>query len=208
MTGAERFQAEFDVSRETLERLTTYAALLAKWSPRINLVSKASLGDLWWRHFVDSAQILDLAHQKARSWIDLGSGGGFPGLVIAILAAETRPDLSVTLIDSDTRKGAFLREVVRATGVHCEVETTRLEDHHPAEFDIVSARALAPLPKLLELAYPFIGPTTQCLFLKGADHESELTEAAKSWHSEVRAIPSLTHPTASILCIEGVRRAS
>ncbi|MEM9321157.1 MAG: 16S rRNA (guanine(527)-N(7))-methyltransferase RsmG [Pseudomonadota bacterium] len=208
MTGPERFQAAFGVSRETLERLETYAALLEKWSQTINLVSKASLADLWWRHFSDSAQILTLANASARSWIDLGSGGGFPGLVVAILAAELRPGLSVTLIDSDLRKCAFLREVARKTGVHCQTETSRIEDRSAGMFDVISARALAPLPKLLALAHPFMGPTSQCLFLKGADHETELTEAAKSWHSEVRAIPSLTHPTASILCIEGVQRAS
>ena len=120
------FAAQSNVSRETLERLDVYADLLRRWTRKINLVSKGSLEGLWTRHFLDSAQLLTLAPESSVSWADLGSGGGFPGAVVAVLAAETRPDLKVTLVESDQRKAVFLRTVLRETGVAGDVLTARI----------------------------------------------------------------------------------
>ncbi|MEM9047697.1 MAG: 16S rRNA (guanine(527)-N(7))-methyltransferase RsmG [Pseudomonadota bacterium] len=205
---AQAFQARFDVSRETMERLELYHTLLQKWSRGINLVARSSLDDVWRRHFADSAQLLDLASRDAKQWLDLGSGAGFPGLVIAILAQQKRPELSCTLLDSDARKGEFLRTVIRHAKIGCTVKTVRVETVEPKCYDVVSARAVAPLTRLLSLAKPFLGPGSICLFLKGKSAKTELTEAHRTWHTQTEMVPSETHAEASILIIKHVRRMS
>ncbi|HEU0223061.1 MAG TPA: 16S rRNA (guanine(527)-N(7))-methyltransferase RsmG [Paracoccaceae bacterium] len=207
METAEAFAGAFDVSRETLARLRLYEELLGKWSRSINLVSAASLKAVGHRHFADSAQLLALAPGAARSWIDLGSGAGFPGLVVAILAAEQRPALALTLVEADARKVAFLRELSRLVQVPVRIEACRAEALPARPHDVVSARALAPLPRLLELAAPFLAGGGVALLPKGAGWRSELTEAQAAWHIAVRAVPSLTDPAAQILCITEVQRA-
>ncbi len=196
-----------DVSRETQARLQTYAGLLEKWNPRINLVSRATLGALWTRHFLDSAQLLDLAPETTRHWCDLGSGGGFPGLVLAILAPERRPGLRFTLIESDQRKAAFLRTVLRETGAGATVLDSRIEDAPPQTADIVSARALAPLPALLGLAARHLAPQGTGIFPKGVRHEDELRESLELWHFRCEKLPSQTDPDAVILRISELSRA-
>jgi 16S rRNA (guanine527-N7)-methyltransferase len=208
IASAQEFGEAFSVSRETLEILSTYDMLLHKWNPRINLVSPSTLPDLWHRHFTDSAQLLALAPEGARSWVDLGSGGGLPGLVIAILARERRPDLAVTLVESDQRKAVFLRHAATETATPCRILARRVETVPPEIFDIVSARALAPLDKLLDLAAPLIAPGGLGLFPKGAAHECELTAARRHWHIGVRAIPSLTDPESRILLVKEVQRVT
>jgi len=195
-----------NVSRETSERLDTYAALLVKWNPAINLVSKSSLADLQTRHFADSAQLFELCPPTARHWVDLGSGGGFPGLVIAILAAESMPELAVTLVESDGRKAAFLSAVVRETGLHAKVIADRIESLPPLAADVLSARALAPLPQLLAFAEQHLAPGGHALFPKGATHRSEVAESLADWRFDLREHPSKTDPHAVILEIEGVSR--
>ena len=195
-----------NVSRETSERLDSYAALLGKWNPAINLVSKSSLADLQTRHFADSAQLLALCPPTARHWADLGSGGGFPGLVIAILAAESLPDLSVTLVESDCRKAAFLSAVVRETGIRATVVADRIESLAPLAADVLSARALAPLPQLLTFAEQHLAPKGRALFPKGATHRSEVAESLAEWRFDLREHPSKTDAHAVILEIEGVSR--
>lgn len=197
-----------DVSRETLMRLERYVALLEAWNPRVNLVARGTLPEVWTRHIADSAQLLALAPAKTRSWIDLGSGGGFPGMVCAILAAQTRPDLAFTLVDSDRRKCAFLQAVARETGIAApRIEAARIESLPPRPVDIISARALAPLPTLFEQAARFLHPGTICLFPKGTRADAEIAAAERSWRFMLRRVPSITSPESHILCCEGVERA-
>jgi 16S rRNA (guanine527-N7)-methyltransferase len=206
MTPSYRCLPGLDVSRETLERLELYESLLRKWNPAINLVSRTTLSDAWSRHFVDSAQLLALAPVDAASWVDLGSGGGFPGLVIAILADELRPDLSVTLVESDRRKAAFLAEVARQIGVAVAVKAERAETLTPCNCDILSARALAPLKELLSLSMRHLKPGGVGLFLKGAQSGAELAEALETFRFTLQKIPSQTDPMAVILSVGGISR--
>ncbi|WP_414898955.1 16S rRNA (guanine(527)-N(7))-methyltransferase RsmG [Rhodovulum sp. YEN HP10] len=196
-----------DVSRETSERLASYASLLRKWTPVINLVSRATLEELETRHFADSAQLFDLAPGEARHWVDLGSGGGFPGLVIAILADERAPDLRVTLIESDQRKATFLRTVAREIGLNrVEVIDERLETADPQGADVLSARALAPLDRLLGFAERHLAPGGAALFPKGARYADEVKRALASWRFEVQNHPSKTDPQAVVLKLGGIAR--
>jgi 16S rRNA (guanine527-N7)-methyltransferase len=207
--GAEEasFAAAYDVSRETLERLHRYEALLKKWNPAINLVSPQTLRDVWTRHFHDSAQIYEMAPTTdATIWADLGAGGGFPGLVIAILAAEKQPGLTVTLVESDQRKAAFLMTVVRELGLRAHILSERIEAISPLGADILSARALAPLPKLLEFAELHLKPGGVALFPKGAKWRDELSEAQKTWRFDVICHASVTDSEATVLKISGVSR--
>ena len=187
------------VSRETSPRLAVFAELVIRWNPRINLVSPRDLEHLWTRHIADSAQLFDLAPSQTRTWLDLGSGGGFPGLVCAALAADAGHSTRFILIESDTRKCAFLREAARHMGLSPTIEAKRIEDVSPFSADVITARALAPLPRLLEIASPFLQPTTVCLFPKGRAVESELTSAEADWHIQVQRIQSLTDDDATVL---------
>ena len=207
ISGAEDFAATFNVSRETLDKLLAYVALLEQWQPRINLVAGATLPDVWHRHIADSAQLLALA-PKSGKWLDIGSGAGFPGLVIAIMAhagAGTR----VTLIESDRRKCAFLAEVARHTGISVEIHTARIEQIATQRMlgavDVVSARALAPLVRLIPLSMPFFGDATLGLFPKGRDAESEVTQARTALDFDVEMTPSLTDAAARIVAIRRPR---
>jgi len=197
----EQFRAATGVSRETLARLRRYAELLGSWQGAVNLVSRRSLADLWRRHMLDSAQLLPLA-PGARSWLDLGSGGGFPGLVLAILGAR-----EVHLIESDGRKCAFLREAARVSGAAITVHEGRIEAIAPWPVDVVVARACAPLARLLGYAAPFVAPHTLCLFLKGQDVEKELTEATRYWNMEIKRQKSASDPEGTILILRKLSRA-
>jgi 16S rRNA (guanine527-N7)-methyltransferase len=195
------------VSRETLNRLELYAQLLEKWQAAINLVSPSTLPHIWLRHMLDSAQVFDHVPEAATRWIDFGSGGGFPGLVCAAIAAEKRPDLQIKLVESDLRKGAFLRETARQMGISVGVLTRRVEDARPSNSDIVSARALAPLATLCRYAHPHLAPGGICLFQKGARHAEELETARQDWQMDVTTIPSVTDPDAVLLKLENLRHA-
>jgi 16S rRNA (guanine527-N7)-methyltransferase len=195
-----------DVSRETAERLAEYAALLRAWNPKINLVSKQTLADLESRHFADSAQLLALAPPDATTWADLGSGGGFPGLVIAILAAEQRPALRVTLVESDQRKAVFLRTVAQRTGVLVTVVADRIESVPPLGTDVLSARALAPLATLLDYAHRHLAPSGTALFPKGANWRAEVDEALERWRFRCENLSSATSPDGAILRIGEIHR--
>jgi 16S rRNA (guanine527-N7)-methyltransferase len=197
--GAEGFAAETGVSRETMGRLEAYATLLVAWSARINLVGRTSLEDLWRRHFLDSAQLLPLIPKGRKTLIDLGSGGGFPALVLAILGVP-----GVELVEADSRKAAFLREAARITETSVIVRGCRIEAVRPYEVDVLTARGCAPLPRLLTLGERFIGPRTTCLFAKGARAEEELTEAGKAWTMTVSRHPSRADPGGCILLLQQV----
>ncbi|MBK0326035.1 16S rRNA (guanine(527)-N(7))-methyltransferase RsmG [Rhodobacteraceae bacterium F11138] len=194
-----------DVSRETLERLKIFESLVEKWNPKINLVSRRSLNDLWNRHILDSIQVFKVA-ERSGDWVDIGSGGGFPGLVVAILAKEKAPDQRVTLIESDQRKCVFLRTVARETGVLCRVLSERIEQVEPQKASVLSARALADLSSLLEFAERHLDKTGTALFPKGATWKKEVEDARKSWHFDVNPISSVTEEGSVVLRITGVSR--
>lgn len=207
IAGPEDFARAFSVSRETLERLQTYAALLKQWQKTINLVAPSTLPDIWHRHFADSAQLLALAPPEAERWLDLGSGAGFPGLVLAILLKE-RGQGRMTLIESDTRKAAFLAEVARRVGVTVDIRGTRIEKSATQDklgpVDVVTARALAPLPRLLDLSAPFFSGPTIGLFLKGREAEAEVEAAKKLWDFKSELHPSLTDSGGRIVVIRAL----
>lgn len=188
-----------DVSRETLERLNHYLAMLTKWNPRINLVARATLAEAADRHFADSAQLVSVVPHPSGHWVDIGSGGGFPGLVIAILLAESAPDVPVSLIESDTRKATFLRSVIRETGLTARVHADRIEACTPQEATILSARALAPLPKLMEFAARHLAPGGTALFMKGESWGKELEDARSQWQFSCTPHTSRTNPNAVVL---------
>ncbi|HIJ61611.1 MAG TPA: 16S rRNA (guanine(527)-N(7))-methyltransferase RsmG [Rhodospirillaceae bacterium] len=200
LTPAE-FARLTSVSRETVERLQVYADLLIKWQARINLVGPATIPDLWRRHMLDSAQLAPLL--PGGPVLDLGSGAGFPGLVLAIMTG-----LPVHLVESDGRKCAFLREAIRLTGASASVHNRRIEALAPLVPAplVVTARALAPLDRLLEMAAPFLGGATECLFLKGRGGEEELTQAAKGWTMTVERRASQADPSGLIIHLRGVHR--
>jgi 16S rRNA (guanine527-N7)-methyltransferase len=185
------------VSDETLAMLRDYAGALARWSAAINLVAPATLPDAWSRHVLDSAQLLPLAPPEARHWADLGSGGGLPGLVIAILAKGS--DLHVTLVESDRRKAAFLRDQIARHGLAARVEATRAEALLPLGADVVSARALAPLDRLLPMVARHLAPNGVALLPKGRGWGSELGRVAPGGVFHVEHFPSVTDPDARIL---------
>lgn len=189
-----------DVSRETLDRLRTYEALVGRWTPKINLVSKADARDLWSRHFLDSAQLHTLAG-PAELWADLGSGGGFPGLVVAILRHGAGEKTRFVLVESDKRKATFLRTVARETGTPVTVLAERIEDVPPLGADVLSARALAPLDVLLGFADRHLRPGGIALFPKGATWREELRKVLETRAVDCQEYPSLTDPQAVILKI-------
>ena len=198
----EAFGEQLGVSRETLERLTVHLDLLRRWQPAINLVGPATLADPWRRHFLDSAQLVKHLPDAAANLADLGSGAGFPGMVLALLGVE-----GVHLIEADRRKAQFLREVARATGARVAIHAARIERMQGWPADAITARALAPLPRLLELAEGFVAADPVCLFLKGRSAERELTEARRSWHMMAAMFPSLSEPNGIVVQLRGIRRA-
>jgi 16S rRNA (guanine527-N7)-methyltransferase len=195
-----------DVSRETLDRLQIYVDLLQKWNPRINLVARSTLNAVWERHIIDSLQVFRLLTQPVDHWVDLGSGGGFPGLVVAICAAETGNPARVTLVESDQRKATFLRTVLRETAVKATVIAARIEQTAPLSANILSARALADLPVLLGLAERHLAPDAVCLLHKGKNWQTELHSAREAWNFSYDTHPSSTDSEAVILQIEGLSR--
>lgn len=193
------FAAQTDVSRETLERLEIYAALLTKWQKKINLIAPGTVNEMWQRHFYDSAQLATYIPQKSASLLDLGSGAGFPGLVLACMGYS-----SVSLIESDLRKTLFLKDVIRETGVKADVINARAETVE-VRGDIITARALAPLDKLLSYAVPLLNDGGKCLFLKGETSKDELATARQSWQFSVVTHPSQTSDAGSILEISDLK---
>ncbi len=193
-----------DVSRETVARLDAYAALLVRWQRAKNLVGPETLRHLWVRHFADSAQLLPLA-PKARCWVDLGSGAGLPGMVVAILLADL-PDAEIHLVESNARKCAFLRAAARETGAPAKIHATRIADFvtgFRGTADAVTARALAPLEDLVAMTSPLIDGGATGLFHKGREVEAELTAASGYWKLNVERVPSRTHSDGTILVLHG-----
>jgi 16S rRNA (guanine527-N7)-methyltransferase len=198
----EAFGEQLGVSRETLQRLTVYLDLLQRWQPAINLVGPGTLADPWRRHVLDSAQLAAHLPAAATNLVDLGSGAGFPGMVLALLGVR-----GVHLIEGDRRKAQFLREAARATGAPATIHAERIEQMQGWPAAVVTARAVAPLPRLLELAEPFLVSDSVCLFLKGRSVERELTNARVSWHMGSETFPSLSEPLGTVLELRGICRA-
>lgn len=194
------------VSRETFDRLTALTTLLQKWNPAINLVAKSTLPEVWTRHIVDSSQLYRLAPAEVGHWADLGSGGGFPGLVIAILSAELDAQRRITLVESDQRKATFLRQAVREFGLtQATVLSERIESIPPLSANVLSARALAPLPQLCDFARRHLSPTGVALFPKGVQHQEEIAQAGREWHFDLTVFPSETDPSAVVLAIKAIQ---
>jgi 16S rRNA (guanine527-N7)-methyltransferase len=189
------------LSDEVWRGLEAHVRLLEKWQPAINLVGKSTLADIWQRHILDSLQILPLIPPSAQTLIDLGSGAGFPGLVVA----TARPDLAVRLVESDGRKAAFLGEVARSAAPNAVVLNARIDAVPAVPADVVTARALAPLTTLLEWADRFRSDPAICLFHKGESLDAELTEARQHWMMDVDRVPSLTAPGAAIVRVAHLR---
>jgi 16S rRNA (guanine527-N7)-methyltransferase len=190
------------VPPQVVDRLDRFAGLLLEWQQRMNLVAASTIPNLWTRHIADSLQLIDLA-PKARTWLDLGSGAGFPGLVLACALADV-PGASIHLVESTGKKAKFLQEVATAIALPASVHHVRIEDYaknFALRPDVVTTRALAPLNRILELAYPFAKTGAQGLFLKGQDVASELTEASKCWKFEPVLVPSKTSPTSRIVSL-------
>ena len=197
----EEFVAASSVSRETLARLEAHLRLLTLWQSRLNLVGSKTLADPWRRHYLDSAQLEPLLPVVAHRTVDLGSGAGFPGLVLAAMGV---PD--VHLVESDTRKVAFLREAARSMDVRVSIHARRIERLAPLQADVVTARALAPLDSLLRLATPVGGARATYILPKGRQVAAELTVARARWHMKAELVPSLTDPEGRIVVLREVRR--
>lgn len=183
------------------ERLQTFAELLARWNTRINLIAPMDLPHVWERHILDSMQLAALLPETWEDLVDLGSGAGFPGIVLAIVTGRR-----VHLVEPDQRKGAFLREAVRATGVEAQVHPLRAEHVRLPPAAVITARAVAPLHRLLALAAPMLAPDGVCLFPKGRTVEDELTAASREWHMQIERFPSRTSQAATILRLRKIAR--
>lgn len=195
-----------NVSRETLSKLEGFGKLVQKWTVKINLISKLSAEDLWERHILDSAQIFELAPSKGR-WVDLGSGGGFPGIVVAILSQGANSDHEVILVESDQRKAVFLRTAIRELALNVTVLSERIEEIPPLKADILSARALAELTDLCDFAALHLAPDGLALFPKGEKWQKEIESAQDVWSCSFNAIKSRSNPDAAILKIKDIVRA-
>lgn len=195
------------VSRETYDALKAFEELVRKWTVKINLIAASTMGEIWDRHIVDSVQLWKLVPDQAQSWVDIGSGGGFPGIVLAIMAKESRPQMQFTLIESDQRKCAFLRTAARELGLNVKVLSERVEKVAPLAADGMSARALAALDVLLGFAERHLSPEAVAIFPKGRAYEAEVTQAQQSWQFSLEIFQSMTDPEARILRLERMTRA-
>jgi len=212
---AAAFSAAFSVSRETLARFEAYERILIQWQSAVNLVAPKTLPLVWHRHFADSAQLARLVPANARRLVDLGSGGGFPGLVLAVMLADPTvrtvgPAVEITLVESDQRKGAFLREAARTLGVAVEILSKRIENAETQlrlqQVDVVTARAFAPLERLFTWSAGLFGPDTRGLFLKGRDVATEVEDARRVFGFDVDLVPSLTDPEGRIAVVSRLER--
>lgn len=194
------------LSGETFDKLAQYHDLLLKWNRKKQLVSNATLDSLWLRHFIDSAQLYPLYPDSKRyKWLDIGSGGGFPGLVLASIASEFAPENEFVLVESNGYKAEFLRHVSRKLGLNVVVHRARVEDLEPQKANIVSARAVASLATLLPWAGIHLDEQGKVLFLKGQYVDSEIHEALQSWKFNYAKLPSWTTKSGSVLIVDNIR---
>ncbi len=196
--------AGVNVSRETMADLEAFAALVAKWTAKINLIARGTVDSIWDRHVVDSVQLYKFAPKTYKKWVDIGSGGGFPGIVMAILGKEMNPQAQFILIESDQRKAAFLRTAARELGLSVVVIAERIELAPEQNADVVSARALTALSGLLSLSQRHLKPDGLALFHKGRQSGQEVADAQKNWTFELEDYASITDPDARILAIRRI----
>ena len=205
----ETFKKVFNDSRETIEKLQLYEDELKRWQKAVNLVAPSTLDHTWHRHFADSAQLAELIPKSATHLVDVGSGGGFPGLVLAILLRERR-GLKVTLVESDNRKAAFLRETARRIKIPVEIMSTRIESDASVKklngVDTVTARAFAPLDRLFGLVFSVFSRQTVGIFLKGRDFDREIALAGQSWAFDVELRESITDPDGRVVVVRDLAR--
>ena len=197
MREPESFLEQVNVSRETFQKLEIYAGLLSEWQSKINLISKNSLKHVWHRHFLDSAQIFSMLPKKATSHLDVGTGAGFPGLVLSIMGMK-----NADLVEKNKKKCAFLHEVIRKTGAPAKVHSCKIENLPVKEYDVVLARGLMSLDGLLYTLSPFFGSDTLGIFPKGLKVNQELTAASKNWKMNVAMKQSITSPDGKIVLVK------
>ena len=202
--SADLIPHKFIVSRETKSDLQIFADLVQKWSPKINLVAKSTIADVWTRHIIDSLETIVCVQRNRGTWVDLGSGGGFPGAVAAIVHKKER--FGFKFVEADKRKSAFLRTVVRELKLNADVISERIESIGGLNADILTARALAPLPKLLSLSLRHIQPETQLVFPKGQQWEEEIVAARTCFDFDLEVQPSLTQEGTVNLVLRNLKR--
>ncbi len=205
MTESVEFPGWLNVSLETLDKFRALCDLVKHWNPAINLIAKSTVVDIWNRHLLDSAQLFDHCPADARTWLDIGSGAGFPGLVVAIMATETRQELCVTLVESDRRKSVFLSEAIRQLSLSANMICSRIDSVAPQGSDVVSARALSPLTVLCAHAHRHLAASGVAIFPKGAHAATEIAVAQQSWRFEVASHRSRTDDEAAILVLKDIR---
>lgn len=199
----EDFCKTYNVSRETYSKLERYCQSLTEWQQKFNLVSNSSLADAWNRHFADSVQLFDLIPAKTKTLLDMGSGAGFPGMVLAIIANEKTPYLKVTLVESVAKKTLYLNHVKEITNTNVEVLNTRVENIR-GRFDVISARAMTALTDLLNYAFPLLSSDGVCIFPKGKSASEEITTAKKMWNFNCKSVSSRTSDDGEILIISNL----
>ena len=197
---------ELDVSRETLDALKYFEDLVVLWNPAINLISNSSVSDLWSRHIIDSAQLFLFTLPDEGLWLDVGSGGGFPGIVVSIIAKELAPSLRVVLVESDNRKCVFLRTVIRELGLSVKVINDRIENVKLDGVVYLSARALRNLNSLLFIVENNVSRETVCVFPKGRSYKKELVESQKNWKFDFNLIDSNTSEDSKVIVLKGLER--
>jgi 16S rRNA (guanine527-N7)-methyltransferase len=202
----QKLERDFDVSRETIEALDRYQALLNKWAGQINLVGPSTLSHFWSRHVLDSAQLIPLAGQDVTRIADFGSGAGLPGLVLAALIMETRPNHHITLVEISAKRCGFLREAARTLGVNVTIVQDKIENVTPTPLDFVTARAFAPLEKLLNYAHPWAELGARILFLKGEEVQREIDQASTNWAFQSRINTSVTDSRGCVIEILDLKR--
>ena len=198
--------AGIDVSRETIARIEEFQALVLKWTKKINLIAPSTATDVWQRHIVDSAQLYRHVDHDYKLWVDIGSGGGFPGIVLACLAKELRPDATFVLIESDQRKSTFLRTAARELALPVTAISKRIEEAPAQNADVISARALGSLDQLLHFSAPHLKSDGICAFQKGRTHQTEIVAARANWQFELEAHQSITDSEAAILILKDIAR--
>ncbi len=198
------FVKSLNVSRETLNGFYEYETLLSKWNEKINLVSKNTLMDIWERHFLDSGQIIKHVEASGKRWVDVGSGAGFPGLVVALLLRDRKIDCDLVLVEKNPKKGFFLNEVIRKLNLSVEVVNDNIGTLEPLNADILTARAFSELNNLIEVAFRHRKKEGICLFLKGENYRMELDKTLNYWFFDYDIIDSLSSSSGKIIRVKKI----
>ena len=198
------FVKSLNVSRETLNGFYEYETLLSKWNEKINLVSKNTLVDIWERHFLDSGQIIKHVEASGKRWVDVGSGAGFPGLVVALLLRDRKIDCDLVLVEKNQKKGFFLKEVIRKLNLSVEVVNDNIDILEPLNADILTARAFSELNNLIEIAFRHRKKEGICLFLKGENYRIELDKTLNYWFFDYDIIDSLSSSSGKIIRVKKI----